>query len=138
MELTSIRQLYRDRGAVDHDHVTVGGWVRSIRASKAFGFIMLADGTFFEPIQIVYDEKLPNFAEISKYNVGSALVVEGRIIETPDAKQPFEIHADSVTLEAAPSPTSDPEPTCSRQCSASVPWRLMPSTSSSRTETSCT
>jgi len=104
MELTSIRTLYRDRASVDHGCVRVGGWVRSIRASKAFGFIMLSDGTFFQPIQIVYDEKLPNFAEISKFNVGSALIVEGEIIETPDAPQPFEIHAASVVLEGASTP----------------------------------
>ena len=104
MELTSIRALYRERASIDHSAVRVGGWVRSVRASKSFGFIMLSDGTFFEPIQIVYDEKLPNFAEISKFNVGSALIVEGELIETPDAKQPFEIHASSVVLEGASTP----------------------------------
>lgn len=104
MNLTSIRRLYRERDSVDHESVTVGGWVRSIRDSKTFGFIMLSDGTFFEPIQIVYDNNLPNFAEISKYNVGSAIVVTGKIIETPDAKQPFEIHATEVVLEGASTP----------------------------------
>ncbi|MBO6052747.1 MAG: asparagine--tRNA ligase [Clostridia bacterium] len=104
MELTSIHTLYRERDTVDHAFVRVGGWVRSIRASKSFGFITLSDGTFFEPIQIVYDEKLPNFAEISKFNVGAALLVEGELLETPDAKQPFEIHASSVTLEGASTP----------------------------------
>ena len=104
MELTSFRTLYRDRASVDHSKITVGGWVRSIRASKTFGFIMLSDGTFFEPVQIVYDSELPNFAEISKYNVGSALIITGRLIETPDAKQPFEIHADEVVLEGASTP----------------------------------
>ena len=104
MELTSIRTLYRERDTVDHAFVRVGGWVRSIRASKSFGFIILSDGTFFEPIQIVYDEKLPNFAEISKFNVGAALIVEGELLETPDAKQPFEIHATSVMLEGASTP----------------------------------
>ena len=104
MELTSFRQLYRERDKVDHDCVTVGGWVRSIRGSKTFGFIMLSDGTFFEPVQVVYDDKLSNFAEISKYNVGSALVVKGKIIETPDAQQPFEIHATEVNLEGASTP----------------------------------
>ena len=104
MELTSIRQLYRDRQSVDHDRVVVGGWVRSIRASKSFGFIMLSDGTFFEPIQIVYDDKLANFAEISKFNVGCALIVEGRIIETPEAKQPFEIKAREINIEGASTP----------------------------------
>ncbi len=103
-KLTSIRELYRVRDSIDHDCVKIGGWVRSIRDSRTFGFIMLADGTFFEPVQIVYDNNLPNFAEISKYNVGSALIVEGRIIETPDAKQPFEIHATSVELEGASTP----------------------------------
>ncbi len=103
-KLTSIRTLYRDRASVDHDHVSVGGWVRSVRASKSFGFIMLSDGTFFTPIQIVYDDTLPNFAEISKFNVGSAIIVEGRIVETPDAKQPFEIKATSVCLEGASTP----------------------------------
>ena len=104
MELTSVRSLFRERDSIDHSHVEVGGWVRSIRASKNFGFIMLSDGTFFEPIQIVYDDKLDNFAEISKFNVGAALIVTGRIIETPEAKQPFEIHADSVELEGASTP----------------------------------
>ena len=99
MNLTSIRTLYRDMESVNKDAVTVGGWVRSIRDSKTFGFIVLSDGTFFEPVQVVYDNTLPNFNEIGKYNVGSALVVEGKIVLTPDAKQPFEIHATSVTLE---------------------------------------
>lgn len=83
------------------DNVTVGGWVRSIRASKSFGFITLADGTFFEPVQIVYDDKLENFAQIGKFNVGCALVVHGHVVLTPEAKQPFEIHADEVILEGA-------------------------------------
>ena len=152
MELTSFRQLYRERDKVDHDCVTVGGWVRSIRGSKTFGFIMLSDGTFFEPVQVVYDDKLSNFAEISKYNVGSALVVKGKIIETPEAQQPFEIHATEVNLEGAstpdyplqksntsePSPTSDREQTSSRQCSEFALSLLTLSISSSRRETSYT
>ncbi len=101
MELTSIKTLYRDMEHVCLDNVTVGGWVRSIRASKSFGFITLSDGTFFEPVQIVYDDKLENFAQIGKFNVGCALVVRGRVVLTPDAKQPFEIHADEVILEGA-------------------------------------
>ncbi len=104
MEFTTIRSLYRERDKIDHSHVTLGGWVKSIRASKTFGFIMLSDGTFFEPVQIVYDDKLDNFEAISKLNVSSALIVEGEIIETPDAKQPFEIHATSVEVEGASTP----------------------------------
>ena len=104
MEFTTIRSLYRERADIDHSHVTLGGWVKSIRASKTFGFIMLSDGTFFEPVQIVYDDKLANFEQISKLNVSSALIVEGEIIETPDAKQPFEVHATSVEVEGASTP----------------------------------
>jgi len=104
MELTSVRTLFRERSTVDASHVTVGGWVRSIRDSKSFGFIVLSDGTYFEPVQIVYDNTLPNFDEISKFNVGCAIIVEGKIVETPDAKQPFEIHASSVVLEGASTP----------------------------------
>ncbi|MBR6807017.1 MAG: asparagine--tRNA ligase [Clostridia bacterium] len=104
MELTSIRTLWRNLDSVDKDNVTVGGWVRSIRDSKTFGFITLADGTFLEPVQIVYDNNLPNFAEICKYNVGSAIIVKGRVILTPEAKQPFEIHADEVILEGTSTP----------------------------------
>ena len=103
-KLTSIRQLYRERDSIDHESVKIGGWVRSIRDSRTFGFIMISDGTFFEPVQVVYDDSLENFAEIGKYNVGSALIVEGKLIETPEAKQPFEIRATSVVLEGASTP----------------------------------
>ncbi|MBQ3792151.1 MAG: asparagine--tRNA ligase, partial [Clostridia bacterium] len=66
MESIEIRELYRGKETYAGKSVTVCGWVRSIRASKAFGFIVLSDGTFFKPLQIVYDEKVPNFAEIAK------------------------------------------------------------------------
>ena len=66
MNLTSIRTLYKDMGSVNRDAVTVGGWVRSIRASKAFGFIVLSDGTYFQPLQVVYHDKMANFSDISK------------------------------------------------------------------------
>ena len=73
--------------------------MRSVRDSKTFGFIVLNDGTFFETLQIVYSDKLDNFAEICKLNVGSAVIVEGELVATPQAKQPFEIQATSVTVE---------------------------------------
>ena len=104
MELTSVRELFREKDSFSGKVVTVGGWVRSIRASKSFGFIVLGDGTFFDTLQIVYDEKLPNFAEISKLNVGAAIVVKGEIIMTPDAKQPFEMHAAELSVEGASTP----------------------------------
>jgi len=99
MELISIRDLYRNKEEYLGKKVTVGGWVRSVRDSKTFGFIVLNDGTFFETLQIVYSDKLDNFAEICKLNVGSAVIVEGELVATPEAKQPFEIQATSVTVE---------------------------------------
>ena len=99
MDLISIRDLYREKESYLGKQVTVGGWVRSVRDSKTFGFIVLNDGTFFETLQIVYSDKLDNFAEICKLNVGSAVIVEGELVATPQAKQPFEIQATSVTVE---------------------------------------
>ena len=104
MELTSLRELYREKEKFADKTVRVGGWVRSIRASKTFGFIVLSDGSFFEPLQIVYSDALGNFDEISKFNVGTALIVEGTLVLTPEAKQPFEIQASSVVLEGPSTP----------------------------------
>lgn len=104
MELTTVRELYHSTVDFADKEITVGGWVRSIRASKAFGFIVLGDGSFFKTLQIVYDEKLGNFVDISKLNVGSSLIVTGKLVETPDAPQPFEIHASSVEVEGASTP----------------------------------
>ena len=101
MNLTDIRDLYRDREKFTGTEVTVGGWVRSIRDSKTFGFIVVNDGTFFEPLQIVYSDKLENFEQISKLNVGSAIIVRGTIVATPEAKQPFEMQAEEVLVEGA-------------------------------------
>ena len=104
MELTTVRELYHSTVDFADKEITVGGWVRSIRASKTFGFIVLGDGSFFKTLQIVYDEKLGNFDDISKLNVGSSLIVTGKLVETPDAPQPFEIHATSVEVEGASTP----------------------------------
>ena len=79
--------------------VLVGGWIRSIRDSKAFGFIVLNDGTCFDTLQIVYHDTMENFAEVSKLNVGAAIIVKGTLVATPEAKQPFEIQADQVLVE---------------------------------------
>ena len=101
MELISVRELFKNTEAYAGKTVTVGGWVRSIRASKQFGFIVLNDGTFFTPVQVVYHDTMANFQEISKTNVGAALVITGELVLTPDAKQPFEIQAAEVTVEGA-------------------------------------
>ena len=100
----TIREIYKNSEQFLNKEVKLGGWIRSIRGSKHFGFLVLHDGTFFEPIQVVYEEKLANFQEISKMNVGAAVIVEGILVPTPQAKQPFEIQATSVTLEGASAP----------------------------------
>ena len=104
MKVTDIRALYRYPKGYVGQNITVCGWVRNRRDSKTFGFIVLNDGTFFEPLQIVYDEKLDNFAEISKINVGTALIVSGILEETPQAKQAFELKATQIVIEGASSP----------------------------------
>ena len=103
MELTSVRSFFRYREQYIGKEVVTGGWVRSIRASKTFGFIVVNDGTFFEPIQVVYNDTLDNFETISKLNVGAAVIVKGTLVATPEAKQPFEIQASGVEIEGASS-----------------------------------
>ena len=104
MNLIEIRELYKNQDAYLDKEITVGGWVRSIRDSKAFGFIVINDGTFFTPLQVVYHDDMENFEEISKLNVGAAVVVTGTLVATPQAKQPFEIQAKTVTVEGASAP----------------------------------
>ena len=104
MELINIRDLFRDKEKYLGNKVTVGGWVRSVRDSKTFGFIVVNDGTFFEPLQVVYHDIMENFAQISRLNVGAAIIVTGTLIATPDAKQPFEIQADSIEVEGESTP----------------------------------
>ena len=106
MELTAIKELFRNKEAYANQEITVGGWVRSNRASKAFGFLVVNDGTFFEPLQVVYGDKLENFAELGKINVGAAVIVKGTLVPTPQAKQPFEIQAEEVVIEGPSITTS--------------------------------
>ena len=98
MDLLTIRELYKDQEKYLDQEITIGGWVRSIRDSKTFGFIVVNDGTYFQPLQVVYSDKLDNFAEISKMNVGAAIIVKGALVATPQAKQPFEIQAEEVQI----------------------------------------
>ncbi len=104
MDLVSIKELYRNKEQYLEKEVTIGGWVRSLRDSKTFGFIVINDGTFFEPLQVVYADRLPNFTEISKLNVGTALIIRGKLVATPQAKQPFEIQAEEITVEGMSTP----------------------------------
>ena len=101
MELISVRELFKNTAAYADREIEIGGWVRNRRASKQFGFIMLSDGTYFNPVQIVFDTNIDNFQEIAKINIGAALIIKGKLVLTPDAKQPFEIQASSVTVEGA-------------------------------------
>ncbi len=104
MKLTTVKEIYREREKFLDKEVTVGGWVRSVRDSKTFGFIVLHDGSFFETLQIVYHDSMENFAEISKLNVGAAIVVKGTLVATPQAKQPFEIQAEEIIVEGTSAP----------------------------------
>ena len=104
MNLTTVKEIYRNRDKYLDQEITVGGWVRSVRDSKTFGFIVLHDGTYFETLQVVYHDNMENFAQISKLNVGAAIIVKGTLVATPQAKQPFEIQASEITLEGASAP----------------------------------
>ena len=104
MELVNIREIFRNKEKYAGTEVTIGGWVRSNRNSKNFGFIVVNDGTFFEPIQVVYGDGIANYDEVAKINVGAAIIVKGELVLTPEAKQPFEIQAKEVEIEGASTP----------------------------------
>ena len=104
MDLITVKELYKTREQYFDKEVTVGGWVRSNRDSKTFGFIVVNDGSYFETLQVVYNDTMENFAEITKLNVGTAIVVKGTLVATPQAKQPFEIQATEVVVEGASTP----------------------------------
>ncbi|MCL2864532.1 MAG: asparagine--tRNA ligase [Lachnospiraceae bacterium] len=99
MDMITIREVFKKRVDYFDQTITIGGWIRSIRDSKTFGFIVVNDGTYFEPIQVVYHDTCANFDEITKQNVGAAIIVTGTLTATPDAKQPFEIQARSILVE---------------------------------------
>ena len=104
MKLTTVKEIYKEREKYLDQEIMVGGWVRSVRDSKTFGFIVLHDGSYFETLQVVYHDTMDNFAEISKLNVGAAIIVKGTLVATPQAKQPFEIQATEITVEGASAP----------------------------------
>ena len=98
MEKVTIKDLYRNTENYIDKTVEVAGWVRTVRDSKAFGFIELNDGSFFNNLQIVFNDKLANFEEVRKLTISSSIIVNGKVVKTENAKQPFEIHADSVEI----------------------------------------
>lgn len=104
MKSILIRELYNDPQRYANKEVTVSGWIRTSRSSKAFGFIELNDGSHFKNIQIVFEEGLENFDEISKLSIASAIIIRGELVLTPEAKQPFEIKASEIVVEGYSTP----------------------------------
>ncbi len=104
MDMITVRELYRNRENYFDREVTIGGWVRSIRDSKAFGFIVVSDGSYFETLQVVFHDTMENFEDIRRLNVGAAIIVTGTLVATPEAKQPFEIQAGEIVVEGTSAP----------------------------------
>ena len=104
MSSISIKQLYRSTGDYINKNIKVSGWVKTERTSKNFGFIELNDGSFFKNLQIVFEEGIENFNDVAKLSVGSAIIAEGVLTESPGAKQPFELKADKIVIEGRSTP----------------------------------
>lgn len=100
----TLANVYQSYESYADQSVEVCGWVRTLRDSKLFGFIEITDGTYFKTVQIVFDDTIDNFAEVKKLNVGAGIRVFGKVVLTPQMKQPFEIHAQRVTIEAPSDP----------------------------------
>ena len=116
-----IKEIYKKPESFASQTVTVAGWARTIRDSKAFGFIELNDGSFFKSVQIVFErDKVSNYDEIAKQNVGCSLIIKGKVILTPFAKQPFEINADCVEVLGTSSPISLRNSTFSSPSSSAI------------------
>lgn len=98
MKNTLVKDLYRNTDNYVEKKVQISGWVKTVRDSKTFGFIELNDGSFFKNVQIVFDDKLSNFAEICKLSISSSIIVTGTVVKTENAKQPFEIKASSIEI----------------------------------------
>lgn len=102
---TTVKELYRNTDEYADKSISVSGWIRTLRDSKAVGFIELNDGSFFKNLQIVFErDSISNFDEIAKLLTGSAIIVEGVLVKTPNAKQPFELKATKIEVEGASTP----------------------------------
>lgn len=95
----SVRELQSQAEKLQNEIVLIQGWIRTNRDQKEFGFINLNDGSTVNNVQIVYDKTLDNFDLVSKYRVGCALNVYGKVVLTPNSKQAFELHATKISLE---------------------------------------
>ena len=105
MKLTTVRELFADPAAYLSREITLGGWIRTVRDSKNFGFIELNDGSCFKNLQLVLDASMDGYETAIHYNVGAAIIVTGTLVESPGAKQPYELRVSSVTLEGASDPS---------------------------------
>ncbi|WP_099187243.1 asparagine--tRNA ligase [Tepidibacter mesophilus] len=94
-----VKEIYRETQKYSDQTVQISGWIRTLRSSKSFGFIEVNDGSFFKNIQVVFEENLENFKEISKLSISTSIVVEGKLALTPGSKQPFEIKATKIIVE---------------------------------------
>ncbi|MEN8907670.1 MAG: asparagine--tRNA ligase [Clostridiales bacterium] len=99
MEYTLLSNIFEDSKSYFNEELNINGWIRTIRDSKNFGFIELNDGTYFKNVQIVFDDSLSNFKEITKFTTGSSISIKGVLVATPSMKQPFEIKATKIVLE---------------------------------------
>lgn len=104
MKQITVKSLYQNVGELKAEDVKISGWIRTSRTSKNFGFIELNDGTYFKNIQVVFNDSLSNFEDISKFSIASAIHVLGTLVLTPDAKQPFELLAKEIILEGDSTP----------------------------------
>lgn len=99
MERVQIKEIFRNKKDYVGEEVTICGWIRQIRDSKKLGFIELNDGSFFKCIQVIFEEdKISNFKDVAKLSISSSILVKGDLIETPEGKQPFEIHAKEIQI----------------------------------------
>ena len=101
IETTEIRQIMREPEQYIGKRVELAGWIRNIRVSKQFGFIELNDGSFFQNLQIVFEDKLDNFEEIGKLGISTALYVTGTIVASPGAGQKVELQAEEIVVEGS-------------------------------------
>ena len=104
MKFITVKELYKNSESYLDKTIEAVGWVRSNRGSKAFGFLVISDGSYFNTLQVVYHDSMENFAEISKLNVGAAVIVKGTLVATPEAKQTIENQADTVIVEGDSAP----------------------------------
>ncbi|MDO4285817.1 MAG: asparagine--tRNA ligase [Eubacteriales bacterium] len=103
-KLTELKDIFAAPEHFAEQNVTVGGWIRSNRDSRTFGFLTVSDGSCFSSMQIVYSDGLPNFVEIARLGVGASVLARGRIVATPQARQPFEMQAQEIVVEGESDP----------------------------------